>query len=306
MKQKIKKIRRLKKAFSLIELSIVILIIGIIVAGVTQSSRLISEFKLSNARSLTESAPVASISGLSAWFETTRTESIPELQAQDQAYISTWHDINPATSTKHDVISSAPPTTSPKYIASCINSLPCIRFDGTDDYLSFDANGGDFLIGSDYTIFAVEQRRSAAQGYFFGASQGITVANDRVMLGYSGDTSILFSQDNNDYSATVDAYSTPSAKVHTFRLSSAGGGLRSYYLNGISTSLDSGTGADPTALISSNSYASIGYSISATNSGFFNGDIAEIIIYTRALKAEERNSVEVYLGKKWHVAVTSY
>ncbi len=36
----------LKKAFSLIELSIVILIIGILVAGVTQSSRLVLAMKL--------------------------------------------------------------------------------------------------------------------------------------------------------------------------------------------------------------------------------------------------------------------
>lgn len=42
-----------KKAFSLIELSIVILIIGIIVAGVTQGLRLINAFRLSSAKSLT-------------------------------------------------------------------------------------------------------------------------------------------------------------------------------------------------------------------------------------------------------------
>ncbi|MFM7621329.1 MAG: prepilin-type N-terminal cleavage/methylation domain-containing protein [Alphaproteobacteria bacterium] len=41
------------KAFSLIELSIVILIIGILVAGVTQSSRLIRQMKLLSAQSIT-------------------------------------------------------------------------------------------------------------------------------------------------------------------------------------------------------------------------------------------------------------
>jgi len=39
-----------KKAFSLIELSIVILIIGIFVAGVTSSSRLLKQMKLTSAR----------------------------------------------------------------------------------------------------------------------------------------------------------------------------------------------------------------------------------------------------------------
>lgn len=46
-----------KKAFSLIELSIVILIIGILVAGVTQSSRLINAMRIQSIRSLTINSP---------------------------------------------------------------------------------------------------------------------------------------------------------------------------------------------------------------------------------------------------------
>jgi prepilin-type N-terminal cleavage/methylation domain-containing protein len=57
-----------KKAFSLIELSIVVLIIGILVAGITQSSRLVSMMKIQSARSLTINSPVASIKGLTIWF----------------------------------------------------------------------------------------------------------------------------------------------------------------------------------------------------------------------------------------------
>jgi len=33
-------------------------------------------------------------------------------------------------------------------------------------------------------------------------------------------------------------------------------------------------------------------------------DIAEVIIYDRSLKAEERKSIEQYLGKKWKIAVS--
>ncbi len=54
-------------AFSLIELSIVILIIGILVAGVTKGSTLYQKIKLSSARSVTNNSPVAYISGLSVW-----------------------------------------------------------------------------------------------------------------------------------------------------------------------------------------------------------------------------------------------
>ena len=90
----------MKKAFSLIELSIVILIIGILVAGVTQSSRLIREFRVSTAESLTQSSPVASIKGLTFWLETSLDASFLPNEAEDGMVITQWNDINPQTTTK--------------------------------------------------------------------------------------------------------------------------------------------------------------------------------------------------------------
>ena len=56
------------KAFSLIELSVVILIIGILVAGVTSSSRSVKRMKILTAQNLTTSAPVSSIKDLIFWY----------------------------------------------------------------------------------------------------------------------------------------------------------------------------------------------------------------------------------------------
>jgi prepilin-type N-terminal cleavage/methylation domain-containing protein len=81
-----------QKAFSLIELSIVILIIGILVAGVTQSSRLVNEIRLSSARSVTQSYPVYSIPGISSWIETT-LESSFNSDFDDGATVSQINDI---------------------------------------------------------------------------------------------------------------------------------------------------------------------------------------------------------------------
>ncbi|MFM7682251.1 MAG: prepilin-type N-terminal cleavage/methylation domain-containing protein, partial [Bacteroidota bacterium] len=58
-----------KLAFSLIELSIVILIIGILVAGVTQSSRLVAQMRLASAQSVTRSADISSIRDMVFWAE---------------------------------------------------------------------------------------------------------------------------------------------------------------------------------------------------------------------------------------------
>ena len=72
-----------KKGFSLIELSIVILIIGIIIAGITQSSRLVELYRLSAARTQTQSSPVNAIDGLVVWYDSTSEESFDDKETDD-------------------------------------------------------------------------------------------------------------------------------------------------------------------------------------------------------------------------------
>ena len=95
------------KAFSLIELSVVILIIGVLVLGVTQGSRMMREAKLTSARSLTTSSPVASIEGLAMWLEATSEKSFKSSEAVNTAIGSTgtitdWYDINPQTTSPNN------------------------------------------------------------------------------------------------------------------------------------------------------------------------------------------------------------
>ncbi len=78
-----------QKAFSLIEVSIVLLIIGILVAGVTQGSRLVRASRLQTAQNLTINSPVAGIPNLSAWWETSLESSFLAAEAVDSTAIST-------------------------------------------------------------------------------------------------------------------------------------------------------------------------------------------------------------------------
>lgn len=160
-----------RRAFSLIELSVVILIIGVLIAGVTQSSRLILQFKLQSARNLTNSSPVASIKGVLLWLETTDTASIEDAETENNSPVSLWKDLNPQSSFKNNATSSGE---DPIYIAECINGLPCLRFGG-DKSLAFDGSG---LVGIDYTVIYVEQRRAAnVNGKIIG-SGGVAAANE--------------------------------------------------------------------------------------------------------------------------------
>lgn len=284
---------KFKKAFSLIELSIVILIIGIIIAGVTQSSRLIARFHLQAGRNLTESSPVSSISDIVLWVETTLESSFIGNQAQDQARVSIWYDFN--LQGKKNNPSSPSSTYYPTYIESCINSLPCLRMQSS--YFTFDATK---LIGVPYTVIVVEQRRSSSGNYFIGSTAGDT--DQGLILGYRSNTAITFATYANDYDATVSAYSTPTPVIHVFTYT---GTTRTYHRNGASTTLnDLGGGTNIAAPLAAYATGMIGAFIPA-QAIYYNGDIGEVIIFSKSLKVEERKSIESYLSRKWRIALSS-
>lgn len=89
-------------AFSLIELSIVILVIGILIAGITQSSRLVKQVRIRTAQTLTQSSPVNSIKDLAVWFEPTMESSFADSETQNNSTITNWYDINSHSSIKNN------------------------------------------------------------------------------------------------------------------------------------------------------------------------------------------------------------
>lgn len=142
------------KAFSLIELSIVILIIGILVAGVTQSSRLVKRIRLVTAQNITNSSPVPTIKDLALWYESSLDRSFNDAEEQDLGELTMWYDNNPQTTNK---INAFPPLANnrPKYIENGINGLPSVRLAGVDDYLRADQVG---IFGPQLTYFIVARR----------------------------------------------------------------------------------------------------------------------------------------------------
>ena len=152
------------KAFSLVELSVVILIIGILIAGVTQSGRLIRQIKLSTARSLTSSSDVASIRDVTAWFEATTPGVFTDINGNtdidDKSKLRAWRDVNPQKSISDkpimkngDIYSSGALTatnnTEPKYIISGINGLPSVYFDGGLGIGELSDSTGDIISTKD-------------------------------------------------------------------------------------------------------------------------------------------------------------
>ena len=239
----------MKRAFSLIELSIVILIIGILVAGITQSSRLVSAMRLNSARALTQSSPVNSIKDLTLWLETTSTKSfatgtstftnVEELD--NDTSIGRWNDINPQASSKNNATKST--SDQAKYTTNAINGLPAVRFNGTNNNFAFD---GTVLVNTNYTIFVVEQRRSnGSNGWLLIGSA--SASNTNLHVGYQDDTTMRYTHFNNNLTDTVSAYSSPAPRLHIFRFDQGSG--RQYWRSDDTT--NPGASDAQTALLAS-------------------------------------------------------
>ena len=291
-----------KFAFSLIELSIVILIIGILVAGVTSSSRLFTRMRLLTAQSLTRSTDVVSIKDLSLWVETTLENGITNANGgfdmENGTAISSWNDINPQTSFHIDV---SQPTVSrqPTYKPDGINFLPSINFNGSSQILQNTLNmpvqGGD----KNYSYVVVWRANAVNVGGQMLLSQGIPGSNPHRL------SSIMIATNNYGFAGDMNDFYSPAVQGNTpyITIMNVNNNLPSnniiIYTN--SNSAISGTTGSGSAPLN------IGASAFAIGGRlyeqFFGGLISEITVFDRNLNSEEIIAINRYLGKKYNIKI---
>jgi hypothetical protein len=279
--------RRLKSnflsAFSLIEVSVVILIIGIFIAAIMTSNNLISKFRLRTAQSMTVSSPINGISDNALWLESSLSELSLGENLNNGDPVGSWldnsHNIHKTT------ISAV--LNGPTY-ANTINYIPAVKFDNTSNINHLQIDDASFLNGNDYTIFILEKRMSANSGvdnYLLGQDGSFA-------LGYESDASIIQSHGEGSSStnqASIESLSSYSNKPRmiTFTHSSVDG--NKIYINATLANEDNSNEAK--AHLSGITFLAIGKG--------YNGEIGEIAIFNRKLTTSERQEVENYLSKKW-------
>ena len=168
-----------------------------------------------------------------------------------------------------------------------INGHAAIRLDSADDGMEFD---GSFLTGTDYTVIVVEGRRDTGVNYLLTGSA--PTANNNLHAGYRNNTTITHDHWATGYNMGVAGYSSQQFKTHAYWLKSGTG--RRVWLNGGLLG-SSGT----FAYLASYNGATIGGNPAVANP--YGGDIAEVIIYTKALTDEEHRQVGRYLEEKYQL-----
>jgi len=139
-----------KKAFSLIEIAVVLAIIGILLASVVIGKNLVDKAKIANAQALTVNSPVHALDkNLVFWHETSFGSEDPKNSYKDNM----WLDYQQDTTKKSNTSSS--PSSPPTFLtedSKLINNLPALRFTATNSLLQPALSR---LKDSFFTIFVV-------------------------------------------------------------------------------------------------------------------------------------------------------
>lgn len=302
MKKKIKinNYQKLKTAFSLIELSIVILIIGILVAGVTQSTRLIKQIRLSAARSITNSAPIASISGLVGWWESTLENSFDRAETSDLSPITNWYDQNPTAINKIN-LNQLTSTSKPIYVENGMNNLPALKFDGGDRFITNNFFSENFSLFVVLSTTSPGFGSSSSQAYLGSIIVGSDVAggaNDIIPLAIGGGYLKIF-VGNPETTLSSSLTVIDNAPKIIFVSRNLTNGARNIMINNANSVSDNNGSAG--ILLNANPQSAIGGDVAGPT--YFTGNIAEVIVFNRVLNTEERTSISQYLGKKYGLKI---
>jgi len=151
-----------KLGFSLIEISVVVLIIGVLIAAITTGTDLVKRSKLASARNLSSNSSIYGMKDLVLWFE----PSLPtSFYAEGEGEpIEVWSNNSKFYSIGSAVQSSDENPKLPIYIKDAINHIPAVRFycESASDcgqHLNIPDVAG-LLEETDLTIFILENRNS--------------------------------------------------------------------------------------------------------------------------------------------------
>ncbi len=212
-----------RKAYSMIEMSLLIIIMGILFAGAYQGINIYSETHLSSARTLSQNSIVPRLQNLAFWYETTFENSFQDGEAYDGKAISVWFDRNSQQLLKTNAYASQKldnekysyeannisDVIGPKFISNGINGLPSINFKNSDSSSRFLVVEPSLKFEKDdVTIFAVAR---------FKNFENNAVIFDRVCLKNSGivttSEDLAINSCKPAFSATINTLGIPNLTI---------------------------------------------------------------------------------------------
>ncbi len=307
------------KGFSLIEISITVLIIAVLIAGITTGIDLHKDAKIALANDITKKSPLAMMPELSLWLETSKIGNLECYGAtktcDNNDKIKIWFDINPTTIDKINVGRNSNGNDTPTYVEDGINGLPAINFD--QDNLQYLSNNEVTnpspppIIKNkpDYTMIVVWKpikksvynsawpQHLISQGSTYSLICG-TYCNLSGSIIFNPSNNLGFWGYYNSWSANiVKRESVANASIMIIETSDASNSKVTLYNNSLTAS--SGTSAK--TLIGTCEFTLGVFACRRPSYTHFHGLISEIIVFNRAITNYEAKNIMQYLSQKWSI-----
>lgn len=235
------------------------------------------------------SGPNVPLAGLKAWFRADAGVT------RNGSGVAAWTDQSGSGTTA----AQATAANQPAYVTGSINGLPALRFNGTSQFLTFNLplNG---LSGM--TLVLVSAAGVDTDGSSNGVSSAPLFWNETASWGtvhLSPFPRMVKYRFGTGQINNLPIYTRPAAIGSSYSLATAikAGTSESLFVNGTQVLTQTGKLAT-IANVSALGNIGRGYN----NNTYFTGQIAEVLIYNRALTATERQQVEQYLLAKYFAA----
>ena len=282
-----------KFAFSLIELSIVILVIGILMVGVNQGYNLVRSAQISNARSITAKSPILQMSGLLGWYETSLKESLDQSKLKDGDFITTWNDISPSSILNGYNQLTTTASNNIVYSQSSINKIPALKFSGSSKLSIASFSQG---ASSQATVFLVIKLNYVPN-----------ISNYKTIFdGSSSSADFSFSIKSNGVQLNTG---TAVETAYAGGFSNSGEYVIAIYFNGSNSKVfinSTNSMIASSDIVSSTANQLAGMTLGNNRSGTngFSGYISEVAVFNRVIKVAERKEIFNYFSKKYKIDIT--
>jgi len=283
------------KAFTMIELAIVIVLIGLIISGITKGGQVVTASRLASARSLTARSSVNNIAGLTAWYESSSKASFKKSEIVNLNNISLWNDISANSVVNSRNILSKTANANIIYRSDAINRIPALYFQNNERITLANFYQGRIGRATIFVVFRPNFNVSGSASILLDSAPSqssfyLAIKSNQINLnaGVDGNSSTASNVpsivNSRDYIVCAYLNSTSSQAYVNNALTSAGSGV-----------FNSGT----------NSLNGLTLGASNVGTSGFTGFISEIIIFNRPLKLQERKDIMIYLSTKYRIAIIS-
>lgn len=224
--------------------------------------------------------------GLALWFKSNEGVYKGQLPSQDDDVVSLWDDY-----VRNFDAKQAGASAQPVYSIAADNQNnynPGLIFDGNDDYMVSDLSTEG--LESTNSVFVVVTPTSGGAVVGFGASSYVGIDNNQAIYVVNGTATTR---------SAVNTWTQGATRILSAIKAGDASGNVSLYLDGAEPSYS----RTETAAITPAANTRIGVDQAGPGAVWFNGNIAEVILYNRNLTANERVRVESYLAVKYGITL---